>query len=77
MAFLEWLAWEQERGRMDIADLVMVNRIEESRVQAGRIQAIGDILDRMEAPALLPTPTKEEFVDPAARPSLRRNSADR
>jgi hypothetical protein len=77
-AFLEWLAWEQERGRVDIADLVMCNRIDDSRVQAGRIQAIGDILDRMEVPAKLPDPPAEDWQgDPAMRPSLRRNLANR
>ncbi len=78
---IDWLRWERQRGIETVTQLVMANRIDESRIQAGLVEATKNILERLESsPAPLPAPPDEpaeKSLDPATRPSLRRKDAER
>ncbi len=69
---LEWLAWEADNAKDDIANDVAYEGGLKAKVIAGRLVAMERIAASIVRPAALPEVTDEPFRDPAER--RRKNS---
>ncbi len=71
---VEWLEWEREQAREMVLQAVSATSapVPDARLRAGVVLAIDAIMRSLNTPVSIAETHDDTFVDPAMRPSLRK-----